>query len=100
MEKKKTDENSDDSGIENNTDSKKTEDVKGLDAALLAKQLFKEDHWLFYLKNMYVDPAIFYNISQMVVFGLMATLVMRLKLLFSTQMCIVSSLMIGTGYEA
>lgn len=95
----KTDENSDDSGIENNADSKKNTDINSLDVTVQDKEVFIEDHWLFFLKNLYVDAAIFYNISQMIVFGLMAALVMRLKLLFSTQMCIVSSLMLGTGYE-
>lgn len=95
----KTDENSDDSGIENNTDSKKNTDVNSLDVTLQEKEILMKDHWLMFIKSVHVDAAIFYNISQMVVFGIMATLVMRLKLLFSTQMCIVSSLMLGTGYE-
>lgn len=98
LKKPKSDENSDDSGIENNTDSKKNVDVNSLDVTVQEKDNLIDDHWLFYLKNVYVDAAIFYNISQMVVFGLMAALVMRLKLLFSTQMCIVSSLMLGTRY--
>lgn len=98
-QKPKNDDNSDDSGIENNTDAKKKAAVNSLYVTLKEQDLLIEDHWLFFLKNMYVDAAIFYNISQMVVFGMMAALVMRLKLLFSTQMCIVSSLMLGTGYE-
>lgn len=98
LKKSKTDENSDDSGIENNTDSKKNVDVNSLDVTLQEKDVLINDHWLFYLKNVYIDAAIFYNISQMVVFGLMAVLVMRLKLLFSTQMCVVSSLMFGKRY--
>lgn len=57
-----------------------------------------KDFLLLFLKNLKLDPGIFYSVSQMVVFGIMAALVMRLKLLFVTQLCVVSSLMMNLNY--
>ena len=39
-----------------------------------------------------VDPAVFYNLIQMVVYAVMAIMIMRLKLFWSPQLCIVSGL--------
>ncbi|XP_046975494.1 probable C-mannosyltransferase DPY19L1 [Vanessa cardui] len=75
-----------DSGIENNTE------------VVPKKEPAKIDPLLLYLRNLQVESAIFYNISQMVVYGVMAVLVMRLKLLFSTHMCLVSSLIFNRKY--
>ncbi|XP_026488812.1 protein C-mannosyl-transferase DPY19L1 [Vanessa tameamea] len=75
-----------DSGIENNTD------------IVPKKEPTKIYPLLLYLRNLQVESAIFYNISQMIVYGVMAVLVMRLKLLFSTHMCLVSSLIFNKKY--
>lgn len=79
-----------DSGIEN-TDPNKNGTKK-------KSKKEREDVVMVYLANFSVDPAIFYNISQMVVYGVMAVLVMRLKLLFSTHMCVVCSLIVNRRY--
>ena len=39
-----------------------------------------------------VDPAVFYNLIQMCVYAVMAIMIMRLKLFWSPQLCIVSGL--------
>ncbi|XP_049883578.1 LOW QUALITY PROTEIN: probable C-mannosyltransferase DPY19L1 [Pectinophora gossypiella] len=99
-------EDTDDSGIENNAETfvkkKKRLDLDLLERVKVKNEEKKEvlkDNLIVFLKVLNVDPAIFYNISQMVVFGVMAGLIMRLKLLFGTQMCIVSSLIVNTKYE-
>ncbi|XP_075989352.1 protein C-mannosyl-transferase DPY19L1 [Anticarsia gemmatalis] len=94
-----------DSGIENSdTKLRKRKLVTDLDLidrdlkSKIDQGVENEDYWLLFLKNLRVDPGVFYSISQMVVFGIMALLVMRLKLLFVTQMCVVSGLMMNTSY--
>ncbi|CAH0599343.1 unnamed protein product [Chrysodeixis includens] len=91
-----------DSGIEN-SDTKLRKDVTDLDVIDKGVKSNLEcsgerDLLLMYLRHLRAEPAIFYNISQMAVFGVMATLVMRLKILFITQLCVVSSLMMNTSY--
>lgn len=96
-----------DSGIENNAESR-THCIHGRkmlscnDLEVIAGKELKEkeerDVWIEFLSNLNIEPTIFFNISQMFVFGFMAFLVMRLKLLFVTQMCIVSSLIMNANY--
>lgn len=95
-----------DSGVEN-SDSKRQEktvtDLDLIDKEIKSKLECKDgndDVFLMFLRHFKAEPAIFYNISQMVVFGVMAALIMRLKFLFTTQLCIVSSLMMNTSYYA
>lgn len=97
-----------DSGVEN-SDSKRQEktitDLDVIDKEIKSKlkcevEVVNEDVLLMFLRHFKAEPAIFYNISQMVVFGVMAALIMRLKFLFTTQLCIVSSLMMNTSYYA
>lgn len=95
----------DDSGIENNSESIRNRNVpRDLDVILskmhskMQKREQMKDFAMFFLKNLCVEPAVFYNFSQMVVYGVMACLVMRLKLLFSTQMCLVCSLIANKNY--
>ncbi|KAG6463175.1 hypothetical protein O3G_MSEX013716 [Manduca sexta] len=45
-----------------------------------------------------VDPAVVFNVAQLVAYALLAALVMRLKLLLVPQMCIVSSLLMNHNY--
>lgn len=51
-----------------------------------------------FLTNFEIDPGIFYNVAQMAVFGFMALLVMRLKLLFTPHLCIVSAIAFNEHY--
>lgn len=57
-----------------------------------------EDGFVRFMRKLEVDPAIFYNISQMLVFGAMAVIVMRLKMLLVPQMCVVCSLYVNLNY--
>ncbi|KOB75149.1 Dpy-19-like protein 1, partial [Operophtera brumata] len=81
-----------DSGIENT-------EVRTHDLDLINKRISSgietKDKLVLFLSNLSIEPAIFYNISQMLVYGVMAALVMRLKLLFVPQMCVVSALMLN-----
>lgn len=96
-------ESDEDSGIEN-SETKNDDDknkmaadgdvLNGGKSESFSKK--EKDYLLVFLKNLQVDPGVFYNVSQMVVFGVMAALVMRLKLLFVPQMCLVSSLVLDT----
>ncbi|CAB3222459.1 unnamed protein product [Arctia plantaginis] len=99
-----------DSGIEN-SDTKTSKENAVTDLDLLDKEIkskieckentsVERDLLILFLRNLRVDPGIFYSISQMVVFGVMAVFVMRLKLLFVPQMCVVSSLMMNSSYYA
>lgn len=99
-----------DSGIEN-SDTKSIKDKVVTDLDLLDEEIkskieckenisVKTDLLILFLKNLRVDPGVFYSISQMVVFGVMAVFVMRLKLLFVPQMCVVSSLMMNSNFYA
>lgn len=91
-----------DSGIENNTEKteklvKKTNDLDVLDKEVKdSSEEVTKDKFLLFLMNLKIEPEVFYNIAQLVVFGIMAALIMRLKMLFGTQMCIVSSLFMNT----
>ncbi|CAH2101419.1 unnamed protein product [Euphydryas editha] len=76
----------------------KDNDESVVEDSVVVKEEKKFDILLLYLKNLRIESAVFYNISQMVVYGVMAALVMRLKLLFSTQMCLVSSLIVNKEY--
>lgn len=81
-------------------------DVKGSNTDLdtldkeckLDKVSFEEKNIVYFLKFVHMDAAIVYNVCQMFTFGIMAGLVMRLKMLFVTQMCVVSSLVVNTKY--
>ena len=44
-------------------------------------------------ENLEIDPIMCYHILQTVAFGLMATIIMRLKLFFTPQLCILSALL-------
>ncbi|CAH2062413.1 unnamed protein product, partial [Iphiclides podalirius] len=57
-----------------------------------------DDRLVAYLKCLDPDPAVVYNIAQMLVFGAMALLVMRLKLLLVTQMCLIASLVMNKNH--
>ena len=39
------------------------------------------------------DPCVAYNVVQMVCYGVMAVIIMRLKLFFSPQLCVVAGLL-------
>lgn len=56
------------------------------------------DKYVTYLRNANIDPGIFYNISQMFAFACMAIIIMRLKLLFTPHLCILSSLNMNGKY--
>ncbi|KAH9630561.1 hypothetical protein HF086_016065 [Spodoptera exigua] len=92
-----------DSGIEN-SDSKRLEknitDLDVIDKEIKSKVEEEEtsDVLILLLRHIKAEPAIFYNISQMVVYGVMAALVMRLKLLFTTHLCIVAAIMMNSKY--
>lgn len=57
-----------------------------------------KDQLIYLLNKLTIDAAIFFNVAQMIVYGVMAALVMRLKLLFVPQMCVVSALMMNKKY--
>ncbi|XP_047518603.1 probable C-mannosyltransferase DPY19L1 [Pieris napi] len=86
-----------DSGIENNEANIRKEETD-LDVLDKEKDNTEKDNLIQFLSGLSVDAAVFYNISQMVVYGVMAALVMRLKLLFTTQMCLMSSLVFKKKY--
>ncbi|KAJ8703767.1 hypothetical protein PYW07_013061 [Mythimna separata] len=96
-----------DSGVEN-SDSKLRQRKPVTDLDVIDKEIKSKlqcesddgDVLLMFLRHLKAEPAIFYNISQMAVFGVMAALIMRLKFLFTTQLCVVSSLMMNTRYYA
>nr|XP_049703808.1 C-mannosyltransferase dpy-19 [Helicoverpa armigera] len=98
-----------DSGIENSdTKLRKRKNVTDLD--LIDKEIKTKldckndienaDVVIMFLKHLKAEPAIFYNISQTVVYGVMAVLVMRLKMLFTTQLCVLSAIMMNSNYYA
>ncbi|XP_072941392.1 protein C-mannosyl-transferase DPY19L1 [Epargyreus clarus] len=91
-------EEDEDSGIENiETKVRKRKPKSDLDTKELEVKL-DEDKLVSFLTGLKVEPAIFYSISQLAVYGVMALLVMRLKLLFATQMCLVSALAFNKNY--
>lgn len=94
-----------DSGVENSDSKlrqrKPVSDLDVIDKEIKSKMECESedsDVLVMFLRHLKAEPAIFYNISQMAVFGVMAALVMRLKFLFTTQLCVVSSLMMNTSY--
>lgn len=92
-----------DSGIENTSETvrkRRKNDLDALDKDVKTQATIEKtnDRLLCFLKNLNIEPAIFYNISQMIVYGVMAALIMRLKLLFVPQMCVVSALMLNKTY--
>ncbi|CAK1587821.1 unnamed protein product [Parnassius mnemosyne] len=104
-------EETDDSGIENSTETKVRKRKQSLPKDLdvidkeIKEKIEKQDQLeetkdilIFLLRNLQLEPAVFYNIAQMVAFGIMAVLVMRLKLLFATQLCLLSSLMLNKNH--
>ncbi|VVD03919.1 unnamed protein product [Leptidea sinapis] len=87
-----------DSGIENTTENKPRKgDLDVIDKEIRAK-LEERDAFVESVKSINIEAAIFFNISLLVVYGVMAALVMRLKLLFSTQLCVISSLVFKKKY--
>ncbi|KPJ16375.1 Protein dumpy-19 [Papilio machaon] len=93
---KKENEETDDSGIENNADSKtKKKTSSKEDKSSVKKKLEGGLDIVMYMK---FDPALFYNLSLMMLYWVFAILVMRLKLLLATQMCLLSSLMVTKNY--
>jgi C-mannosyltransferase DPY19L len=84
-----------DSGIEN-ADSKLKKRKKQKKKETIDKEA--KDEWLEFLNRLNVEPDVFYCVAQLFVYGVMAGLVMRLKLLFVTQLCIVSGLLVNTKY--
>ncbi|XP_052754448.1 probable C-mannosyltransferase DPY19L1 [Galleria mellonella] len=95
---KDSQEDTDDSGIENNAEIIKKEGTDKKVGTVDDQSDAGIDNVVFFLKHLNIDAAIFYNISQMAVYGVMAALVMRLKLLFTTQLCVLSSLLMSTKY--
>ncbi|XP_023949283.1 probable C-mannosyltransferase DPY19L1 [Bicyclus anynana] len=85
----KKEKDDEDSGIEN-TEAVRDDKKKSIENV---------DVFVLYMRSLKIEPALFYNLCQMVVYGVMAALVMRLKLLFSTQMCIVSSLVMTSRFH-
>ncbi|XP_053623459.1 protein C-mannosyl-transferase DPY19L1 [Plodia interpunctella] len=88
--KKDKDSDTEDSGIENTEIEKAYKETPEKPDA--------PDNVIKFLSQLNVDAAIFYNVSQLVVYGAMAAIVMRLKLLFTTQLCVVAALMMNTKY--
>ncbi|CAK1554934.1 unnamed protein product [Leptosia nina] len=86
-----------DSGIDNSSDLKIKKNTN-LDVLVQDVRDKEVDGLVLFMSRLSVDPAIFYNVSQMVVYGVMAALVMRLKLLFTTQLCLLSSLVFKNKY--
>ncbi|CAK1556034.1 unnamed protein product [Leptosia nina] len=86
-----------DSGIDNSSDLKIKKNTN-LDVLVQDVRDKEVDGLVLFMSRLSVDAAIFYNVSQMVVYGVMAALVMRLKLLFTTQMCLLSSLVFKNKY--
>lgn len=99
---KEIDVNSDD-GSDSGIDSS---DVKTKKSGVTIKEEERDsdideirDGLVRYVKGLSIDPAVCYNLMQLVAYGLMAGLVMRLKLLFVPQLCIISSLLFNTEYH-
>ncbi|GBP36280.1 Probable C-mannosyltransferase DPY19L1 [Eumeta japonica] len=68
-----------------------SKDIKHLKEG--SKRKIKYDPLVVYLRNIIIDPSIFYHFAQMTAFGILALLFMRLKLLFTPHMCLVASLL-------
>lgn len=85
-----------DSGIENVEVKNGEEESDNKEVTKDAKSKKKtKDALLIFLSKLEIDPGVFYNISQMAVFGVLAAIVMRLKLLFVPHMSILSSLLMN-----
>lgn len=90
-----------DSGIDNTETihNRNKHDLNCINKGIKCKERTKtKDKVVCFLRNLNIEPAIFYNVSQMVVYGVMAVLVMRLKLLFVPQLIVVSSLVLNKKY--
>ncbi|KAG7298571.1 hypothetical protein JYU34_018212 [Plutella xylostella] len=78
----------------------KTTDKKNkTDLCVKEKEKPPRDELLEFLMNLKIDAGIFYNVSQMVAFMIMAVMIMRLKLLFVPHMCLVASLVVTFEME-
>ncbi|XP_059044903.1 probable C-mannosyltransferase DPY19L1 [Achroia grisella] len=95
---KDNEEDTDDSGIENNAETIKNKNDTDKKCDVSTENEESVDGVVFFLKNLKIDAAVFYNMSQMAVYGVMAALVMRLKMLFTTQLCVISSLLMNRKY--
>lgn len=81
-------------------DKPKTTDKKNkTDLCVKEKEKPPRDELLEFLMNLKIDAGIFYNVSQMVAFMIMAVMIMRLKLLFVPHMCLVASLVVTFEME-
>ncbi|XP_048003791.1 probable C-mannosyltransferase DPY19L1 [Leguminivora glycinivorella] len=78
-----------DSGIENNADSKEKTEV----------ELDPTDPTIRYLRRLKIEPAAVYSVAQLCVSAVLAGLVMRLKLLFGSQLCLVSALAVSASHK-
>ncbi|XP_063632060.1 protein C-mannosyl-transferase DPY19L1 [Cydia splendana] len=78
-----------DSGIENNADSKEKNDV----------EMDMTDSTVRYLRRLKIEPAVVYQVAQLCVFAILAALVMRLKLLLGMQLCVVSALAVNANHK-
>ncbi|XP_063391046.1 protein C-mannosyl-transferase DPY19L1 [Cydia fagiglandana] len=78
-----------DSGIENNADSKEKNDV----------EMDMTDSTVRYLRRLKIEPDVVYQVAQLCVFAILAALVMRLKLLLGMQLCVVSALAVNANHK-
>ncbi|XP_041989068.1 probable C-mannosyltransferase DPY19L1 [Aricia agestis] len=84
----------DDSGIEG------APDLNDLDKRIETSLGGTVDSVVLVLRRVDCDAAVVYNAAQAAAFGVMAALVMRLKLLFAAQCCVLFSLTFNKSYYA
>lgn len=104
---------SDDSGIDTKTSKEelnltenkmadkmaaRSKDLNELERKFKPKSKSEKDFFVVFLNNMNVDPAVFFNLIQKIVYGLLAASVMRLKVLYVPQMCVVCALLFTKKY--